>query len=454
MSNLTQTSEILELLQSTEIFADVDLIHWQDLCHLCEQREHKAGDLLFKQDDPSDGFGIVDSGELDVLHYDQDLGIERVLDRLSRGRVFGLMGLLLEQPRYVNVRAREPARSLYFPKQVFEKLVDRFPRVSLAIGRDMANRLATANRALGMQLEPLSNYQPTRDVIHALPLRMILRQKLLPLLLEKDRLTIGIVDPTDMVSRNMVSEYLPNTRINWVCISQPDFEEFRDSQLWDLMEQVAENLGGESKETLTYLGTAEGMEANSESAEVLDDVIRTAIQAGASDIHLEPMLKSVRVRTRIDGRLVKLQGDLDKESYPSLVSRIKVLAGLDIAIRRMPQDGGFALRFNNRGIDLRVSTLPTPAGESIVIRLLDREKRQLDFDSIFISDQVRTLVRRMFMQPSGLVLVTGPTGAGKTSTLYAGIRMRLKETPTIKMVTAEDPIEYHLADATQVQVNP
>lgn len=271
--------------------------------------------------------------------------------------------------------------------------------MSLAIGRDMAQRLASANKALGMQLEPLSNYQPTRDVIHSLPLRMILRQKLLPLLLEKDTLTIGIVAPTDMVSRNMVSEYLPNTRINWVCISQPDFEEFRDSQLRDLLEQVAENLGGEAKETLTYLGTAEGMEADSEAAEALDDVNRTAIQAGASDIHLEPMLKSVRVRTRIDGRLVKLQGDLDKEQYPSLVSRIKVLANLDIAIRRMPRDGGFTLRFSNRGIDLRISTLPTPAGESIVIRLLDREKRQLDFDTIFISDRVRSLVRRMFMQP-------------------------------------------------------
>jgi type IV pilus assembly protein PilB len=180
-------------------------------------------------------------------------------------------------------------------------------------------------------------------------------------------------------------------------------------------------------------------------------IISRAIKQRASDIHIEPYRYDFRIRYRIDG-LLKDDLRLNNRMQAAVVSRIKVLARLDIAERRLPQDGAILFRFEQRDIDLRVSTLPILHGEKAVIRILDKERIVVSLDSIGFSQNDLTCVKSFLERKQGILLLTGPTGSGKTTTLYAMIQALQSETQNI--VTVEDPIEYHLEDIIQVQVNP
>ncbi|MFL5493505.1 MAG: GspE/PulE family protein [Gemmatimonadales bacterium] len=179
-------------------------------------------------------------------------------------------------------------------------------------------------------------------------------------------------------------------------------------------------------------------------------LIREAHDAAASDIHLEAMRDGLRVRLRVDGVLNELPGP-PRGLQAAVVSRIKLLAELDIAERRQPQDGRIRVRLESRELDLRVSTVPTLYGESVVLRLLDRGGRPVGLDELGMSAELATTFRRLAQRPHGILLSTGPTGSGKTTTLYAalGLRHALQE----KVITVEDPVEYHLPGVTQVPVH-
>jgi type II secretory ATPase GspE/PulE/Tfp pilus assembly ATPase PilB-like protein len=179
-------------------------------------------------------------------------------------------------------------------------------------------------------------------------------------------------------------------------------------------------------------------------------LIREAHEVAASDIHLEATRDGMRVRLRIDGVLSELPGPT-RALQAAVVSRIKLLAELDIAERRQPQDGRIRVRLETRELDLRVSTVPTLYGESVVLRLLDHGGRPVGLDELGMALEVRTVFRRLAAKPHGILLATGPTGSGKTTTLYAALGLRH---PTHeKVITVEDPVEYHLPDVTQVPVH-
>jgi type IV pilus assembly protein PilB len=180
-------------------------------------------------------------------------------------------------------------------------------------------------------------------------------------------------------------------------------------------------------------------------------VLLQAIKDKASDIHFEPFEDEFKMRYRIDGILYEMVPP-PKHLALALVSRVKVMANLDIAERRLPQDGRIELVVNNSPIDLRISVLPTMFGESVVMRVLDRSNVQLSIDRIGLRDDDLDLVRRLIRKPNGIVIVTGPTGSGKTTTLYAALN-ELNE-PTTKILTAEDPVEYDIDGLIQCQVNP
>lgn len=180
-------------------------------------------------------------------------------------------------------------------------------------------------------------------------------------------------------------------------------------------------------------------------------LVREAFNAGASDIHLEATREGLRARLRLDGVL----GEVASPPHglqQAVVSRVKLQANLDIAERRAPQDGRFRVRLEERELDLRVSTVPTLYGESVVLRLLDRGGRPVTLLDLGMSDEVRLQVERLAQRPHGIVLATGPTGSGKTTTLYAALGMR--DPAREKIVTVEDPVEYHLAGVSQVPIHP
>ncbi|PNS09834.1 GspE/PulE family protein [Solilutibacter silvestris] len=184
---------------------------------------------------------------------------------------------------------------------------------------------------------------------------------------------------------------------------------------------------------------------------IVNQILQRAAELGASDIHLEPFERQLKLRYRIDGVLE------DMESPPvamaaAILSRFKILAKLDIAERRLPQDGRIQLRVQGRELDLRASTVPTTHGESLVLRLLDREAVQFDLAQMGFSDHLRAQFEEVLQQPHGIVLVTGPTGSGKTTTLYAALSQL--NTPHVKIITVEDPVEYRMEGVNQIQVKP
>ncbi|MDX1950950.1 MAG: ATPase, T2SS/T4P/T4SS family [Verrucomicrobiota bacterium] len=453
---MAENGKSLELLSNIDIFSRLDQKDLAALAKIARTESHKAGKVVFRQGDPSENFLVVSNGTFECYLWDDILKIERPLTIFKRGDIFGEMGLLTNESRSAFVRARQDAETVCVPKEAFLEMLEKEPQMVLQLAKMLAHRLNAANKARGVKLEQISNFKINRELLQLLPLQVILRHKVLPVAKEEGHITIAIVDPSDHVARNTVSEFLAKQHLLWVCVSQPDFEHFRDRKLFDMLNENATSPIEEPAE-LVYLSSNQNPaapEASSAVAQLLDEILVKAFDASASDLHFEPAVTGVAVRARIDGRLVELVPPLTLQNYKPLVSRLKVLAEMDITETRLPQDAVMRLRYGSRNIDVRISTVPSPRGESVACRLFDPQQRKLDLKNLVISEPVAEIIRKLFLLQSGLVLVTGPTGSGKTTTLYAGIQERQRQNPTSKLVTAEDPIEYELPGATQIQVNP
>ncbi len=217
-----------------------------------------------------------------------------------------------------------------------------------------------------------------------------------------------------------------------------DEEEEEESQVHDVFQTgVRTEVSGEDDLTAPAI-------------KIVNSLLKAAIEAGASDIHIEPRQKTVEVRFRIDGVLNR-QMDIPRWLHPAVVSRIKIMSKLDIANRRTPQDGSIKLKIGESPVDLRVSTLPTHLGEKVVIRLLRADEEEIELEHSGITRDDLEKLRKAYTQPQGMILVTGPTGSGKTTTLH-GI-LKLLNSKEINIITVEDPVEYELEGITQVQVN-
>ncbi len=224
--------------------------------------------------------------------------------------------------------------------------------------------------------------------------------------------------------------------------------------------QMARRLAGDTADEDDELGAnlqsveAEDVQRMAEQPTLINLVnliILEAVRERASDIHIEPFEKSLAVKYRIDGML-RVRNSPPKHLQPAITSRVKIMAGMNIAERYVPQDGHITLRFEGRKVDIRVSTVPTIYGESVVMRILDKEAITLDLETLGLRDRDRKVIDRWLDLPHGMILVTGPTGSGKTTTLYAALT-KLYD-PSLKIITIEDPVEYELGGVNQIPVNP
>ncbi|MBL4664981.1 MAG: Flp pilus assembly complex ATPase component TadA [Nitrospinaceae bacterium] len=442
-----------KLLSNVDIFSSLSESELKKIVEIAEIDTHEPEKIVFRQGDPSDSFRVVQSGKFEIYLWDSLLKIERPIAILQPGDIFGEMGLLTGDPRSAFVRSKTKGETIRIQKEPFIKIMNDYPKICLALAQTLVHRLNSANKARRIPYENLASFNPETKIIKLLPLQVILRHQTVVLKKEKETVTVGMVNPSDLVARNTVAEFLGKYELEWVCISQPDFEIFRDKKLRELATEAATATDEDVKEIQYETTQPMESEAASSTALMMDEFVARAIDAAASDLHLEPGPAGVAIRARIDGRLVELAPNITIEDYTPLVSRFKVLADLDITEKRMPQDGSVRARYGKRQIDMRLSTLPTPRGESVVCRLLDPHQQKLDLKTLIVEENIADMVYEMFMEPSGLMLVTSPTGAGKTTTLYAGIHNRMERFPTSKLVTAEDPIEYEFGGATQVQVN-
>lgn len=298
----------------------------------------------------------------------------------------------------------------------------------------------------------LARFRLNNDLVRKLPEMQARRYRAIVLSEQKDGYLVGMGDPLDLIALDELEKSLRRPIL-------PSF--VREQDLLDAMDRayrrqdqiasIAHELEGELSQNdfdIANLVIADTTEAP--VVRLLQNIFDDALQVRASDIHIEPDESLLRVRLRIDGELQE-QVMKEKRIAGALVSRLKIMSGLDISEKRLPQDGRFNVRVQGKSIDVRLSTLPTPYGESVVMRLLDQSSGMLTLESLGMSPAIRQRVETLIQRPHGMVLVTGPTGCGKTTTLYAGLN--LLNRPEKKIITVEDPIEYRLPRITQVQVN-
>ena len=297
------------------------------------------------------------------------------------------------------------------------------------------------------------------DALSLLEADVAVRLRAVPFAIDGRRLVVAMADPTDLASVDELAE-MTGRAIRRVGIEQPAFAELMRLGYGTTAARMAQSLADESglaapdvEHNLDAI-EAEDVHRMAEQPTLINLVnllLLDAIQSRASDVHIEPFESELRVKYRIDGVLVS-QPQPPKHLQAALIGRVKIMANMNIAERYVPQDGHITLRFEGRKVDIRVSTVPTLYGESVVMRLLDKSSLPLDLVSLGMSETHRALIDRMIAKPHGLVLVTGPTGSGKTTSLYAALS-KLYD-PRKKIITIEDPVEYELDGINQIPVNP
>jgi MSHA biogenesis protein MshE len=267
-------------------------------------------------------------------------------------------------------------------------------------------------------------------------------------------LLIGMADPTDLVAFDELANRLKQPlRLALVkesdLLKTVDIVYRRTDEIASIAQEVREELR-EGDIDLEQLSADEGS-PDAPVIRLIQTMFQDAVQVRASDLHIEPGENVLRVRQRVDGVLQEQKID-GRRVASALVTRLKLMSGLDIAEKRLPQDGRFSLKVKDKSIDVRLSTMPTQFGESVVLRLLDQSASLMTLDRLGMSPVMLERFRNLINRSAGMVLVTGPTGSGKTTTLYSALN-QLNQ-PDVKIITAEDPVEYRLDRINQVQVNP
>jgi type IV pilus assembly protein PilB len=333
-------------------------------------------------------------------------------------------------------------------KRVGEALVE----LELCTEEDVIKALATQ---LGMEYIDLDTSPPPKEAIELIPPDIIRKHLVLPLGLDGDRIKIAISDPLDLDTLDLLKFRL-NRDLT------PTLATTGKIKHW--VDEVLNKMGDELSKTITSIDKASiDLEAELEKEVRLDaagegdapivrlvnHIIGEAVRARASDIHIEPMASRVRVRYRIDG-VCHLRDDVPKTIQNAVLTRFKIMSGMDIAEKRVPQDGRIKMKFGGKQIDFRVACCPTNHGETIVLRILRPESANVGIAALGFEQDNYEVFQRIIRRPNGIFLVTGPTGSGKTTTLYAALQELNRSDK--KIITAEDPVEYNFPGMNQCQV--
>ena len=298
------------------------------------------------------------------------------------------------------------------------------------------------------------------ELVRDLPIQFLKKNLVFPLSLEQNGLRVAVFDPRQVAALDQLRGVLRAGRIEPVLVPGSEIVSAINrayGQVNNEADNIIQDFDQDQDDSFfTELEEEAGGDLLEESSEapiikLVNHILSQAVRYRASDIHVEPYQSDLKVRFRLDGVLYNIHS-LPKKLHAAVVSRVKILAGLNIAEKRMPQDGRIQVRMGNSNVDLRVSSLPTAFGERVVMRLLEKDQRVLDMREIGLDRESLALLRRLIRISHGIILVTGPTGSGKTTTLYAALNEI--NTPDKNILTIEDPIEYQLDGIGQMQVNP
>jgi type IV pilus assembly protein PilB len=355
------------------------------------------------------------------------------------------------------------------PKQTLDQVLNRLGGVTSALGQTLVSEGILSEeqlaRALAAQFDLpcdlLTEFRVDQSFYDSMSVKLMQRHPFIPIAEHQGRLTIAIPDPQNLLVLDEL-ELLLGCPLDLVVSprsailaalerSEGSSQALRELEAEYRSVLVKEDERGEEVLTIDHAG-----EDQSPAVKLLDSILLSALQRRASDIHIEAADRATKVKLRVDGILVPAMEPLDIRLHAPLVSRLKVMSDLDIAERRVPQDGSFRMRLERKTVDFRVSILPSVFGESVVIRILDREAittgvSALRLERLGFNEEDLKRFRRAITRPYGMVLVTGPTGSGKTTTLYAAItELNIKDN---KLITIEDPVEYQLSGVVQIPVN-
>ncbi len=314
------------------------------------------------------------------------------------------------------------------------------------------SQVASARAAqLGLPFVDLTEYPVDGAAVALVPMQLLRRHNVLPIGRDGDRLLLAMADPRDVLAVDDIRAAV-RMQVRPVVAERKDLnaaiDRFvrSDNEIGELASSVAaENTSSQE------LALAEPTEDDAPIVRFVNLLIGQAIQDHASDIHFEPAENEVQVRYRIDGVLHEMNR-APKNIQNAVVSRLKIMSDIDIAERRKPQDGRMSVMHGGRRIDLRVATLPTVYGEKVVMRILDNSTTQLGMDQLLLLGRNAETYKASYSKPHGMILVTGPTGSGKSTTLYTTLNEVAR--PEINVITVEDPVEYRIPGINQVQVNP
>ncbi|HEY5161538.1 MAG TPA: ATPase, T2SS/T4P/T4SS family, partial [Terriglobales bacterium] len=474
-------------LQRIKLFSALSIEDCQQVVKRMKRRDFPPNQVIVREGAPGNSMFFITSGTVEIRKKDPNTGIDFLLTEMGTGQNFGEMALLTGKPRTASVTSTQATTCAVLEELEFRDLLLRYPKIGLALTRILAERLEAASQQVGIEFINLAKVQVDARVLALLPEPMMLQHKVIPVAFMNNRLTLAMTNPNNIIALDDIRRIIKGVMIEPVVCTEEDFRKFMgtiyrtlmkkdepapstasstgrmqaisdpmrhasaDELMQDLQSDAIEKL--QITEDMTSSDTKQDLMSASEDAPIIrlaNSLLGLAIKKGASDIHIEPMEKDVVIRYRIDGVLQTIQ-NLPKKVQLGLISRMKIISKLDISEKRLPQDGRISVNMEGKPIDFRVSTVPAKWGEKICMRILDKSNTTLGLDKVISYAPTLALVRELIAQPYGIMYVTGPTGSGKTTTLYSALA-EINE-PGINISTAEDPIEYDLQGVNQIQAN-
>ena len=474
-------------LQRIQLFSALSVEECNEVVKRMKRREFAPNQTIVREGAPGSSMFFITSGLVEIRKKDPTTGIDFLLTEMGPGQNFGEMSLLTAKPRTATVVSTEAVTCAVLEHKDFHDLLMNYPQIGLALTGILAARLEVASQQVGVEFINLSKMNIDPRVLELVPLTMVNQHKILPIAFCNNRLTLAMTNPNNILALDDVRHVIKGVLIEPVVVTEDDFRRFMtttylamtkkedesaaagaeaqaSTQAAPSLEVTADTLQSElirdlqmaeeSADDASGAGESKAdLMSASEDAPIIrlgNSILGLAIKKGASDIHIEPQETGVNVRFRMDGNLQLVQA-LPKKVQLGLISRLKILSKLDISEKRMPQDGRISVNMEGKPIDFRVSTVPAKWGEKICMRILDKSNTTLGLDLLISHKPTLELVRELINAPYGIMYVTGPTGSGKTTTLYSALA-EIND-PAVNISTAEDPIEYDLAGITQVQTH-
>ena len=466
-------------LQRIKLFSGLSFDDCQQIVKRMRRRDFPPNTTIVREGAPGSSMFFLTSGQVEIRKKDPHTNIDFLLSEMGPGQNFGEMSLLTGKPRTATVTCTQPTTCAVLEQKDFQELLLQYPKMGLALTTMLAERVELASQQVGIEYINLSKMNFDARVLGLVPQSMMQQHKMIAVAFANDRLTLAMVNPNNILALDDVRRIIKGVMIEPVVTTEEDYRRFMNTTYAELMQKEQPAAGDKTQTTIKSsaevvdllqselirdlqltedagagMGDSKQELMNaSEDAPIIrlgNSILGLAIKKGASDIHIEPMEANVVIRYRIDGVLQTVQ-NLPKKVQLGLISRLKILSKLDISEKRLPQDGRISVNMEGKPIDFRVSTIPGKWGEKVCMRILDKSNTMLGLDKVISHEATLKLVRELINQPYGILYVTGPTGSGKTTTLYSALA-EIND-PGINISTAEDPIEYDLPGVNQIQVH-